>query len=396
MQEEPTVPAVVVGGNLNGLGVVRSLVRGRMPIYLVDTSRRCPAAWSRHCQFVPSPALEGPELMRTLRQLATRSASRPVLFLTGDHCVDTVSAHRAEVQSLYRIGLPDARTVTSLADKALFHLLAEREHFAVPRTIAISSRAEIAQLANLVPPLVLKPADKKLEIRGVVPRAVAVDSHAQARAVAKDMLLCAPTIVVQEWIDGPDSEIFFTLFSCDRRNEIIALFVGRKLVCSPPAVGSTVLCVAAPEVAEELCATTRRFVSRIGYCGLGSLEFKRDSRTGRFLIVEPTVGRTDWQEEIATLCGINLPLLTYWAELDRPLPRCEALPRSVAWRSSAEYRTPGEFLGADVPVIDGYLRWADPVPALFHYGYERFALRVWNRLASWITPEPMEPYVAEE
>ena len=366
-----------------------------MPIFVLDTGRRCAAAWSRFCHFVPSPTLEGPGLIRTLCQLATQVASRPVLFLTGDQSVDTVSAHRSTIESRYRISLPHAEMVSTLADKALFHSLAERERLAVPRTVSISTRADISQIWDLVPPLVLKPADKKLEIKGVVERAVAVGSAGEAHAVAKKMLRTAPKIVVQEWIEGPDTEIFFTLFSCNRQSEIIALFVGRKLVCAPPAVGSTAACMAAPEVAEELCATTRKFVSRVGYCGLGSLEFKRDGRTGCFLIIEPTVGRTDWQEEIATLCGVNLPLLTYWAELNRPAPN-PALQKSVAWRSSAAFRVPAEFLGKGVPVIDGYLRWTDPAPALFHYGYERVALRIWNRLASWITPEPIETRVAEE
>ncbi len=37
------------------------------------------------------------------------------------------------------------------------------------------------------------------------------------------------------------------------------------------------------------------------YEGLGSLEFKWDAQGRRFLIIEPTVGRTDMQEEIPTL-----------------------------------------------------------------------------------------------
>ena len=45
--------------------------------------------------------------------------------------------------------------------------------------------------------------------------------------------------------------------------------------------------------------------------GVGSLEFKRDRKTVKFMIVEPTVGRTDAQEEIATLCGVNIPLIAY-------------------------------------------------------------------------------------
>ena len=48
---------------------------------------------------------------------------------------------------------------------------------------------------------------------------------------------------------------------------------------------------------------TRRFVKRTGFVGMGSIEFKWHAGRRGYLVIEPTVGRTDWQEEIATLCG---------------------------------------------------------------------------------------------
>ena len=41
---------------------------------------------------------------------------------------------------------------------------------------------------------------------------------------------------------------------------------------------------------------------------MGGIEFKRDGRTGEFLMIEPTVGRIDAQEEVATLHDANIPL----------------------------------------------------------------------------------------
>ena len=111
---------------------------------------------------------------------------------------------------------------------------------------------------------------------------------------------------------------------------------------------------------------TLQFITRVGYRGLGSLEFKRDASTGRFVIIEPTVGRTDWQEELATLCGVNLPLRTYLTELGQPLePAPEAFP-AVAWRQSVGYRAR---LAAGTRTVDGYFRWSDPLPGLYYYVY---------------------------
>ena len=163
-----------------------------------------------------------------------------------------------------------------------------------------------------------------------------------------------------------------TLTGGYRYHRRMADFAGRKLVCDPPGIGSTAVCVAAPEVADELSRQTQHFAARVGYRGLGGLEFKRDTHTGRFLIIEPTVGRTDAQEELASLCGVNIPLITYEAELGRtPRPVNNANAARIAWRSSRGFRALPDCLHPATHIVDGYFRWDDPLPAVFHYGYER-------------------------
>ena len=159
---------------------------------------------------------------------------------------------------------------------------------------------------------------------------------------------------------------------------MVALFAGRKLVCIPPTIGGTAVCVAAPEVASELTASTREFIARVGYRGLGSLEFKRDAATGRFLIIEPTVGRTDWQEEIATLCGVNLPLATYLAELDYAVPSTDGKYLPFAWRSTRGLHAS---VAEGTTIVDGFFRWSDMMPAVWEYGFENKILPLWRKAA---------------
>lgn len=372
----PQIPAVVVGGSLNGLGVVRSLSQGRMPIYLLDTARRCAAGWSKHCSFVRVRALDGCGLIDPLMELGRHLACRPVLILTSDQSVTTVSARRAEIESLYRISLPCDEVVRTLADKTRFQELAEREGFPVPRSVSVSEAAGLERLSALTPPLIIKPADKTLVLSGAVERAVRVATLPDARDACTRMLVHARSLIVQEWIDGPDTEIFFTLFSCGADGKLLDLFPGRKLLCDPPAIGSTALCIAAPEMAAELTAPTLEFIKRLGYRGLGSLEFKREPRSQRCLIIEPTVGRTDWQEEIATLCAVNLPLTTYYAEIGQHVSARPGRFPPIAWRSSADFQAP---LAPEVRTVDGYFRWSDPLPAMYYYTYERGLVPLWHR-----------------
>jgi D-aspartate ligase len=292
--------------------------------------------------------------------------------------VATVSTHREERAAFFRLSLPAKEIVQVLADKTLFQKYAEREGFPVPRAVIIGNAAELPLLENLTLPLVIKPGDKTLVLDGRVERAVRTDTFECARTTARRMLNCADRLVVQEWIEGADTDIYFTLFTCDSSGRVTGMFAGRKLVCDPPAVGNTAVCTAAPAVAAKLEAMSLEFIARVGYRGIGSLEFKRDRKDGRFLIVEPTVGRTDWQEEIATLCGVNIPLITYWTETGQAVKDAPGQNRQVAWRSSRVHAVPREMRAPRLRTFDGYFRLSDPLPGLYHYVIESFLGRAYR------------------
>ncbi len=261
---------------------------------------------------------------------------------------------------------------------ACLQKFAEEAGFLVPRAAVLSNEGDLALLDPLNPPCVIKPNSKLLVDQGLVQRAVRVETREQARTVAQSMLRHGSSVVAQEWIDGEDTDIYFCLFACDRNGNASRIFTGRKLVCSPPSVGSTAVCMAAPEAADELTRVSRRFIEHVGYQGIGSLEFKRDPRDGKYYIVEPTVGRSDWQEEIATLCGVNIPLAAYWNEVggDQEEPAVDERP--IAWRSSLVYRIHRSALPPSTRIVDGHFRLTDPLPGLYYYAIEEFAWRVYG------------------
>jgi len=83
---------------------------------------------------------------------------------------------------------------------------------------------------------------------------------------------------------------------------------------------------------HELGRRTKAFFDKTGFVGMCSMEYKQDQRTGKFFMIEPTVGRTDWQEEVASLNGVNIPLAAYRYELGLPP---SPTPKSVVpWSGS--------------------------------------------------------------
>jgi D-aspartate ligase len=359
---EVPVPAVVIRGEVNGLGVVRSLAQGRVPTIVADNTLRHAAMWSRWSKRRLVDQLSGKPFVEDLLRLQRSLGARPVLILTDEMSVHTVSEYRAVLAPHYRIRLPAPAMVSTLCDKAAFQNFAKANALPVPRAVIVDRETEMAKISGLGLPVIVKPADKRPVHLGQVERINWLNTAEAAAAVCRRMFSAAGTLVVQEWIDGPDSSLYFALFHCGAAPPSRNIFFGRKIAAHPAGLGSTAVCVPAPEAIDLLRPLTEKFLDLSHYEGLGSLEFKWDARARRFVIIEPTVGRTDWQEEIATLNGLNLPLIAYRYELGLLALPPQPTGNAAAWRESFMHLGRGAGLG--LRAYDGYWRPDDPLPAL--------------------------------
>ncbi|MCK4814350.1 hypothetical protein KA005_01155, partial [bacterium] len=135
--------------------------------------------------------------------------------------------------------------------------------------------------------------------------------------------------IVQEWIPGSDSEVYFCLLWYNALSQPFAAFTGRKVLQLPPETGST--CIAESCYNDIVLDTSIRLFNEVGYKGIGSVEFKRDPRDNVFKITEPTVGRADLQSAIAYYSGINIPLLEYCDCLGLKPPKLMQKNKKIYW-----------------------------------------------------------------
>jgi D-aspartate ligase len=327
----PKRPAVIVGADADGLGIARCLGKAGVPVILVDTDARRPAMHSRYVSPVLVKALTGPALIEGLLGLRSRIDYRPLLFLTADPQVRAISEQRERLAGAFYIRLPEQRCIRQLLHKLGFQHFAEKHGFPVPRAVGVSDKNDFVKFAELQFPAVIKPGNKELYFGDKAPRAQRVWSREEAVAACQVILREARDLIVQEWIEGRESDIYFCLQYRGENGLTVSSFVGRKLRCWPPQTGSTAACTAAPEVESELRHLTKAFFDKAQMVGMCSMEFKRDQRTGKFFMIEPTVGRTDWQEEVAAINGVNIPLDAYCYEAGIPLPVGDRHSHSVRW-----------------------------------------------------------------
>src|SRR5579864_3052345 len=101
----PAEYAVVAGVDLNGLGVVRALAGAGVPLVILDTDLAKPSASTRYGVKLRVRSLSGGAFIDDLLALRPRFESNPVLFLTHEASVGSVSAERARLAAAYRFNL---------------------------------------------------------------------------------------------------------------------------------------------------------------------------------------------------------------------------------------------------------------------------------------------------
>ncbi|MES1925724.1 putative ATP-grasp enzyme [Salinisphaera sp. T31B1] len=365
-------PAVVVGGGINGLGVVRSLGQAGVPTIVIDANAAAPALRSRYAKAVISGGDQPSDIVHALESVAGRlSPLRPVLILTTEQAVAAVASNYGSMSKRFHLTMGAPSRLEPALHKDGVRTIALEAGLAIPRTIHITEREQLDAIARCKLPLVVKPGRRTPAYEQAFDKAYRVDDYDSARHLIARILPVLPDVIVQEWVVGLDSDLYFCLQYRPLNGGRAFSFVGRKLVCWPPRVGGTASCTAAPE-AGELVEATDRFFEHAGIRGLASMEYKYDMTRNAYVIVEPTVGRTDFQEEIATLCGTNLPLLAYCDTLDLAAPaRLPPGTRVRVWRerygtarSAAHPHAEPAVMPEGAQVVDALQRWNDPGPAV--------------------------------
>ena len=102
-------------------------------------------------------------------------------------------------------------------------------------------------------------------------------------------------------------QVGLTYFS--DKSECLAAFTGHKIRQWPVGMGSTA--TAAPKENQYVFEKTCEIFIDLKYKGFGSIEYKRHDINGKYYLIEPTAGRINQQEFIATINGMNLPLWYY-------------------------------------------------------------------------------------
>jgi len=386
------------------VGAIRSLGRLGVPVYAVTEGRGTPAALSRYLagRFVwpTSGAEPRAQLLAGLRrigeQVAERTGRSPVLAVpTDDEAAALLAEHRDWLTDLFLLPPVDPGLPGQLADKQhLFDLCREHE-IPAPGTVTIDTPAGLREaISRLGLPVVVKNAAPWSRlVAPVVGSMTALRGADEELAVAD--ALDRPEggrLIVQEYLapegDTPrNSPDWFAHVYAPADGGVPLVFTGLKLHGWPTGGGVTARGVALPN--RELAEAAVQVCAKLGYRGIGDMDWRYDPRDGRLKLVDfnPRLGAQ--AQVFRTTAGVDLVRALHLDLSGRPIPAgrqidgreliVEHLDAAASIMRVLQSRPATPRLAA-VRWEPAWFAWDDPVPfAVATAEFGLLALRRWRR-----------------
>jgi len=303
--------AVVIGGDYQGLGIVRSLGRRGIPICILDDERSI-SRYSRYATYgVRVPDLRNQDTaVQVLLDLAKRLDLKGwVLYPTRDELVAAISHHRVALSEVFRVPTPSWDTIQWVWNKRNTYKLARELNIPIPETWFPDTLADLDQI-DAPFPLALKPGVKEHFFYATKAKAWRADSRAQLQELfSRANELAGPReILIQDLIPG-DGKNQFAYCAFFKDGKAIGSMVSRRLRQHPHEFGraSTYVETIDLPILESLA---ERFLRAINYYGLVEVEFKLDPRDGQYKLLDVNA-RTWGYHTLGLAAGVDFPFMLY-------------------------------------------------------------------------------------
>ena len=315
------VPAIVIGLDcMTGLQTARVLAARHIPVIGIasDPSHPCCRTWV--CQQILYADTGSEDFIHTLETLGPTLRQQAVLFPCTDMSVLTISQNRQRLTEWYHMALPVHETIEMLMDKVRFYTYAAEAGLPIPTTFFLRSRADVEKAAaHLTYPCILKPPFKTPTWeQNTKAKVYKAESAEELLELYNRCSAWADVLMVQDWIAGPDTNLYSCNCYFDGNSEPLVTYVTRKLRQWPLETGTG--CLGVEERNDVVLQGSLQLFKSVNYHGLGYVEMKRDENSGEHFIIEPNVGRPTGRSAMAESGGVEILYTKYCDLLGLPLP----------------------------------------------------------------------------
>lgn len=304
--------AVYIGiDTMPGLQASRILSRKGVPVIGIAGDPTNHGCLTNTCYKIVYTNRENEELITTLIDIGKNLKRKAVLYTGQEKDVLIVSRNRDKLKNYYHFIFTEQDVIEMLIDKIAFYKYCIKEDLPIPKTFFLDRLEDVEKAADeLNYPAILKPNYRSPKwVEHTTIKAFKIHDKHELINIYKKYKQWGDGFVVQEWIEGPDSNHYTCNCYFNQDSKPLVTFVSKKIRQWPPQVGQG--CISVESKNDIVLNETLRLFKRLNFKGLCYLDMKIDERTGKYLIVEPNISRLTGRAPLAEASGVELTYTMY-------------------------------------------------------------------------------------
>lgn len=308
------LPALVLGET----GLIHNLAKAEIPLYVGSEIRDNPSIYSRYPQkriFFSKYTSE--TFIDELCEFGESLEQKAVIFSDDDHAILNIAQNQDRLKPYFLFSFPAAEKVKKLLDKQLFCEFVDEYNLPAPKSITLSSVDDlrVKPVSELIYPCIIKPSFKQAwwntdfgEKVGEYQKAITCHTYAALKKKYEQIAKINPHVVVQEFIKGEEEEIYSVNMCVDKKGGLKGYFIAQKLRTYPVKAGEGCYIVTVKD--PEMISMAMEIARKLKLTGLLNIQFKRDERTGKPVLLEIHTRNSVWSY-LGTAAGVNLAEIYY-------------------------------------------------------------------------------------
>jgi len=279
------------------LGIVRSLGRMGVSVYLVAGDAQTCGFFSRYCKGSVVCDVEKGDAessVKTLLEFGREIGRRSILIPTDDNAVLFVADHAEALREQFLFPPMCPKVIREVSSKKGMYFLAKEHGVPTPEGVFPTSRQDVLDfLSHAKFPVMLKAicGSQLMQVSGQKMFIVQTEAELLEKYDALEDP-ANPNLMIQEYIPGGDDTVWMLDGYFNERSECLFAVTGKKIRQYPVSRGSTSLGICLHN--ETVRGITIEFMKAIGYKGILDIGYRYDARDGLYKVLDinPRIGST--------------------------------------------------------------------------------------------------------
>jgi len=284
---------VVIGGHVQGLGIVRQFGRNNIRCFVLDESATNIARHSKYCERFLKICKDN-DFINFLISINHRYNLQDwLLIATDDYYVRILSQNKTVLEDFYKISVDDWAVVKNFYFKRLTYRRIIELGIEMPQTFFPDTLEDLERI-NPDYPCIIKPSVMHSLFSQIRRKVLVCRNKQELIQNYVDILKYIPKdeVIVQEFIPGGSDNQYSACFFFNREKPLISLLARRKRQHPIDFGNATTFAETIND--NELLEKAIAILASFSYWGLCEVEFKKDIRDGKYKFLEVNPRTWKW------------------------------------------------------------------------------------------------------